>query len=108
MIARKLTLFLDDVRDEHLRERIRGSAAKPSDWRALEKDCHLVEAALKADQIVVSRDEVVRRLFRGICPRVEELRPILWANPEAEEEGTIEWVRAGAKPEKARRLGAEQ
>lgn len=104
MFARKCVLLLGEVRDEHLRERVRCSAAKPSDGRALEKDCHLVEAALKADQIVLSRDEVVRSLFRGICPKVEELQHILWANPEAEEEGAVEWIRAGAKSENARKL----
>jgi len=108
MFARKLALLLGDVREEQLRERIRESAAKLSDRRALEKDCHLVEAALQADRVVISRDEVVRNLFRQGCSRVEELRAILWANPERGEEGTVEWVRAGAKPEKGRRLGAEE
>jgi hypothetical protein len=107
MFARRLALLLGDVRDEQLRERVRSCVTKPADRSALEKDCHLVEAALKADQIVISRDETVRNLFKGVCPRLEELKPILWANPEMQEEGTAEWVRAGAKLERARRLDAD-
>lgn len=105
MFARKLTLLLGDVRDEQLRERIRCSAAKPSDRSALDKDCHLVETALKADRIVISRDEIVRKLFKEASSRVAELEHILWANPEIEAEGTVAWIRAGAKLERVRRLG---
>jgi hypothetical protein len=107
MFARRLALLLGDVRDEQLRDRIRSGAAKPSDWKALEKDCHLIETALKADRIVVSRDEVVRRLFKEASSRVSELEHVLWANPEIEDEGAVEWVRAGAKLERARRLAAD-
>jgi len=107
MFARRLALLVGNVRDDHLRARVRESAST-SDWKALEKDCHLVETALKADQIVISRDEAVRNLFRQVCPSVEELKPILWANPEKEKERTVEWVRAGAGPERWRWLGPEE
>ncbi|HKH44188.1 MAG TPA: hypothetical protein VKM72_05940 [Thermoanaerobaculia bacterium] len=66
MFARRLALLVGNVRDDHLRARIRESALTPSDWKSLEKDCHLVETALKADRIVISRDEAVRNLFRQV------------------------------------------
>lgn len=39
---------------------------------------------------------------------MEELKPVLWSNPENEEERTVEWVLAGAGPERWRWLGPEE
>ena len=71
----------------------------------MEKDAHLIEAALKADQIVISRDEKVRSLFKAACLSIRALQSILWANPEIEDEQVISWLEAGAKPEIVRALG---
>jgi len=104
MFSRKLTLFLGDTTDTSLRDRLRPCCSSESKWQVMEKDCHLVEAALQADRIVVSRDEIVRDLFRQACSRVAELREVLWANPELEAEQVAAWLEGGAKNEQARRL----
>jgi hypothetical protein len=104
MTSRKLVVFLGDIRDEALRGRLEPCCVAEKDWQILEKDCHLVEAALQTDRIVLSRDETVRQLLRQACGAVAELREILWANPEIEEERVTAWIAGGARRDKARRL----
>jgi hypothetical protein len=104
MFSRKLVELMGDVRDDALRHQLRSCALSDSKWRAMEKDAHLVEAALRADRIVISRDERVRALFRAACPSIRELRDILWANPEIEVEQVISWLEAGTKLEVKRKL----
>ncbi|HEV2689742.1 MAG TPA: hypothetical protein VGV35_14365 [Bryobacteraceae bacterium] len=55
------------------------------------KDLHLVEAALGAEDIVVSMDENARMLFA-----VRELREIMWVNPVREPQRVLDWLEQGA------------
>jgi hypothetical protein len=80
-------------------------AASETVRAALEKDSHLVEAALGHDRIVLSRDEAMRQILNVAAERVRELRTIQWANPVSEE-GIVRWLEAGARMEPSRRLGA--
>jgi hypothetical protein len=104
MFSRRLVLLLRDTQDEDLRGRLQPCCSTEKEWQILEKDCHLVEAALQVDRIVISRDETVRALFRQACPTVPELQEIIWANPEIKEEQVVFWLEAGAKAEQARKL----
>lgn len=106
MVARKKVVFLGETLDEGFRESLAGSVELESEKRAVLKDAHLLEAALQADRIVISRDETVRTLFRQCCPAVQEIRSVLWANPENETEEVVPWLEGGARMETARRLGA--
>ncbi|MBL8161507.1 MAG: hypothetical protein JNJ61_05925 [Anaerolineae bacterium] len=63
------------------------------------KDMHLIEAALLADEIVVSKEVKVRKHFRNAALRLAELQVIVWVNPAVPEEGCITWLRAGAPAE---------
>lgn len=96
----------DLARNETLRVSLSQAAFSDSSRTAIEKDAHLLEAALQADRIVISRDEEVRTLFRQCCPAVQEIRNVLWANPEFEAEEVVPWLEGGARMEPARRLGA--
>jgi hypothetical protein len=69
----------------------------------LVKDCHLVEAALATDSRVVSLDETARGHFVSIAATIEELKPIMWVNPETDEDA-VRWLEAGAPDDKKRRL----
>ena len=106
MTGRKKVIFLREVMDERLRASLAASVEFISEKRAVLKDAHLLEAALQADRIVISRDETVRTLFRQCCPAVKEVRNVLWANPEKEAEEVVPWLEGGARMEPARRLGA--
>jgi hypothetical protein len=108
MHARKKVVRPEDLaRNEELRSKLSQAAPSGSSRAAIEKDAHLVEAALQTDQIVISRDEIVRGLFRQCCPVVSQIRNVLWANPEIEAERVAPWLKGGAKEQPVRKLGAQ-
>jgi len=69
------------------------------------KDCHLLEAALNADQVVISLDDKVRFHFMAVSEVIAEITPIVWVNPNKAEEEVVAWLQAGAEPERHRQLG---
>jgi len=75
---------------------------------AMEKDAHLLEAAIQHDRIVLSRDEVMRQILRGVAAEIQEVAQILWANPALEDDGVLVWLEGGARVEGARRLGGQR
>ncbi len=68
------------------------------------KDAHLIEAALATDSRIASLDETVRGHFSRLAASFAPLRRIMWVNPVTEGEKAVEWLEAGAKAERARRL----
>lgn len=72
------------------------------------KDCHLLEAALATDNIVIALDEKARKPLKITAQVVEDMRLIVWVNPDKPEETVIAWLEAGAEPETHRRLGFQQ
>jgi len=105
MVARKRVVFLGETEDSSLRDELAGSCRSVKDQRAIRKDAHLIEAAFRTDRIVVSRDDTVRNLFRRACQTIRQVREVLWANPEVEQEQVASWLQDGARDEPARRLG---
>jgi hypothetical protein len=89
---------------EVLREAIDGHSEDANVVAILLKDAHLIEAALAADLRVASLDETVRGHFRRLAATHQPLRQIVWVNPAIEREQVIEWLKAGARLERARRL----
>lgn len=77
--------------------------------QAMRKDIHLVEAALaeRAGKCVISGDARVRSylLVHTACDR--RIGVVVWVNPTVEEHRCLEWLRAGAKNERARQLGRQ-
>jgi hypothetical protein len=90
---------------EELFARIERLAVSDQDRESMKKDLCLIEAALAADQIVVSRDEAVRALFAQVSQKVGELRTVVWVNPDKAEEQPITWLESGAPAEASRQLG---
>lgn len=75
---------------------------------AILKDCHLVDAALASDNIIVSRDEIIKnRLVKYLC-HMDEIKRIVWVNPgSTDAEQPIAWLKEGAKTDESRRLGSQ-
>ncbi len=71
----------------------------------MEKDAHLLEAAVATDGIVISKEKVVRALFRQAAVEIQEIRSVLWANPVLEGEQVVSWLQSGARVERSRTLG---
>lgn len=90
--------------DAGLREVI-GRASR--DWgtvQAMQKDCHLIEAALATDGIIVSLDDVAGNHFARTSIQIERIGGIVWINPADEPDACLAWLEAGAKAVKARLL----
>jgi hypothetical protein len=95
-----------------LRQGIRNAAGDDSVAEILEKDCHLIEAALATDQCVASLDDRARHHFHHVAAKVRQLRKVHWVNPAppspqagSSTEHAIPWLEAGAPNDKTQCLG---
>lgn len=105
MIAKKkfITYSTDSI--EHvLLSKIEKCLENDRDKVAMFKDFHLIEAARKSDKIIISLDEIVRKLFSQSAKTINELQEITWVNPIKQEEDSINWLKNGAKFENHRCL----
>ena len=107
MDARKKVYRINDPRDEELRDKIKQTATNPEESEDMEKDFHLLDAALATDQTIISLEEIIRQLFARASQRVGEIRDIVWVNPErVEKEEPLVWLQNGAPPDDHRKLRA--
>jgi len=104
------------VSDERLSERIelevQVSIPDEQERKAMldrmRKDLLLIEAALASDKTVISLDEKVRKSFGTSAKNLPELQEVVWVNPaRIAEEQPLQWLKAGAKPDRVRLLGFE-
>ena len=98
-------LFFNVDQDLNLRQGVKNAAQDDGGRDLMLKDIILIEAAITADQIVVSLDETVRRHFKAASQSVMNLRAIVWVNPGNANERSITWLHQGAKSEPQRLLG---
>ena len=98
---------IDPPEDNTLRDKITTTTNNTDEIEAMEKDFHLLQAALATDQTIISLDETVRGLFKQASQQVGEIRGIIWVNPDrTAEEQPILWLQNGAPPEPHRQLSA--
>ena len=107
MDARRKIDRINPPENEELQDKITNIASDEDEIETMQKDFHLLQAALATDQTVISLDETVRGLFKRASQQVGEIRNIIWVNPDrTAEEDPIPWLRNGAPPEPHRRLSA--
>jgi hypothetical protein len=94
----------DSIKTQSLLRNIEKTANSDEEIDAVRKDIHLIQAALAADHSIVSCDETARRLFGNASSIVSELSPIIWVNPDCEQERPIHWLEEGAEAEPNRML----
>ncbi len=107
MIATKSVVFLqtDAIIQTELRDKIDTLIPDDGARREMLKDVHLLEAALATDHTVTSLNELDRKRFQSVCDSIDEIRRIVWVNPDKAEEGCLAWVESGAPPDDHRKLG---
>lgn len=105
MTARKKVHKCPCSENADLRKQIKNQAATKKQAQAMLKDCHLLEAALETDKLIISLDETARQLFHGVGKHVGQLRSVVWVNPGKPDEAAQDWINRGAKSEKDRCLG---
>jgi hypothetical protein len=93
MRSRKKVVDIADVQNEEVRRQVPVSSA-------VQKDLHLIEAALATDQIVISLDDRAQAALR-----VEATKEVTWVNAVAEGGHVIYWLRDGAPPKNDWKLG---
>ena len=94
--------------DKALRSKINHLGLPESSRQEIVQDLHLVEAALSSDQIVVSRDDSVQVLLRGITGNCREIRKVIWCNPVTLGDDALDWLRKGARVVKVWQLGSKR
>ncbi|MYA70527.1 hypothetical protein F4009_17405 [Candidatus Poribacteria bacterium] len=107
MDARRRIDRIKPPENKELRDKVTVTASDEDEIEAMQKDFHLLQAALATDQTVISLDETGRQLFKRASQQVGEIRNIIWVNPDrATEEQPITWLQNGAPPEPHRQLSA--
>ncbi len=84
---------IKDVRMERLRHHVK-SAESPVEQAAMDKDCHLPEAAVARKALVSSLDDKARALFARAAADdyCWELRSVVWFNPSVGHDDVIVWI----------------
>jgi hypothetical protein len=108
MFGRKKVIWAGALPDDGFRVRLLRAASSEPARAAMEKDAHLIEAAIQHDRIVLSRDEAMRQILRNVSAEIREVAQILWANPALEDDEVLVWLEGGARIEAARRLGGNR
>lgn len=88
-----------------LQERACAAATTPAQEEEIRKDLRLIHAALVTDRLIVSLDDTVRGHLQQAVAKAEELKDVVWVNPNRPEEDAVEWLRAGAPMDPMRTLG---
>jgi hypothetical protein len=105
MMARRKVVFVTIPAQHSLEDRIRRLKLGDSVLAIIEKDRHLIEAALATDKRVVSIDERVRQHLRTHARNLPEILSLCWSNPALPDEKCIAWLESGAPAERSRLLG---
>ena len=88
-----------------IQAKVTNTASEEDKIEVMEKDFHLLQAALATDQTIISLDETIRELFKRASQSVGEIRDIIWINPDrTAEEHPIAWLQNGAPREPHRQL----
>lgn len=107
MDARRRVVRIDPPQDKELQHKITRTTNDNDEIRAMEKDFHLLQAALATDKTIIFCEQCVRKLFAQASQQVGEIRDIIWVNPDrTTEEQPIAWLKNGAPSEPHRQLSA--
>ena len=100
MRSKQKVIDLQGKRNPEIRTQLDAQSLNRTSRRAAEKDLHLVEAAIRTDNIGVSLDDRARELLL-----MNATAEITWVNAVTVAGDAIYWLKRGAKPLKKWRLG---
>ena len=107
MHARRRVESVDPPEYDELQNKIISTTNDEDEIEAMEKDFHLLQAALATDHTIISCEQYVRKLFAIASQRVGEIRRIIWVNPDrTAEEQPIPWLKNGAQSDTDRQPSA--
>jgi len=74
-------------------------------WKAaLTKDFHLIQSALASGRTILSNETNFPQLVAIACGKVRDLSKLYYANPAAERDECVLWLKAGAENDARRRI----
>ena len=101
----KKVYFAEIQPHKDIQELIYQRCSSVRNYESMMKDMLLIEAALVSDRIIISLDEEARKLFTGLSANCDELKKVVWLNPNKPDENPISWLKQGAPPDEHRMLG---
>ena len=90
--------------NQALRDAIQDLRINQEERDVMLKDCHLLEAALATDRIVVSRDGTARGLFARHAESLPGIADVVWVDPVKSAEEVASWLKNGALSEERYKL----
>jgi hypothetical protein len=105
MMARKKVELVEIAPHHSLEKRIGRAASSVFIAAIMEKDRHLIEAALVAEERVFSLDDRVRKHFQQHATMLREVGSVHWVNPGTAGEAAVAWLKAAARDQRSRTLG---
>lgn len=104
MMARRLVLSNPAPCPDDIEPAVRRRVTQPQTLIEVLKDLHLVCAAIRSDQIIISCDDKARRHLAGPARDISAIGDIMWDNPCEEPAHTVAWIKSGATLDHSRRL----
>jgi hypothetical protein len=110
MIAKRKLIPLENLTvNQTLWKRLEDSATTDKQRAEIVKDICLLEAALATDKIVISLDDnTARKFFSQAAQQIQDIKEVIWVNPDCEDEQPIIWLEQSAPDEAKRTLGKYQ
>ncbi|MFO0577850.1 MAG: hypothetical protein U1A78_27905 [Polyangia bacterium] len=108
MRSRRKVVSIEVPADQTLCDGLKQAAGSERASRDMLKDSHLLEAALAADQIVVSLDETVHADFAAAAAGLQAIQSIVWVNPGQSPDALRDWLVRGALRTATNTLGARR
>lgn len=95
MISRKLFKKITIGENDGFEDNITALNLNNNEEDIALKDIHLIEAAIKTENFISSRDDTARNLFCEISDSLRVIRKIVWMNPVTINDEQIGWLKAG-------------
>jgi hypothetical protein len=74
-----------------------------SELTRMREDLHLVKAAVRTDNILLSLDDEARKLFAAAVVAIPSIGSLMWNNPKEEVNPAL-WIEKGAPTQESRTL----
>ena len=92
--------YLYDGIDSIIQEIASSNMFTEKQFEAMDKDKHLIAAALVNDSIIVSCNDTARKLYAKAAKEIDkvgtQIGNIIWINPAIDDERPINWLESGA------------
>lgn len=91
MIAKKRMCYVLIAENEKLIHHLNTSNLTQTEEKVLNKDTHLLDAALKTDKHIASGDDTVQRIVAKVALLEPRLQSLSWLNPKIDPKILLRW-----------------